>query len=350
MKSKGKILIIGPIAPPAGGVSIHIERLVELLKADYMFDFVDESAIIKHNYFNIRNYNAFKYLHKIMKSDILYIHSGNKSLKKIHILFGKIFRKKIIITFHGFGSFENSNNTILDNYFYTLVNKIIVVNKEIANVFKINTKKCIVRHAFLPPQLQLENELPENLNNLILQANLFNKTILCSNASRLNIYMNQDLYGLDMCIELSYRLKINSIPFFFVFNISSLDEGKSIFIKAKEKISEYHLDSDFLLINENISFVKLIEKSDIVLRTTNTDGDAISVREGLLLNKTVIASDVVKRPKGVILFETRNSDDLFLKCISNINEKRDIEDCQQLCSSQMNENKVFYKELIEELL
>ena len=45
----------------------------------------------------------------------------------------------------------------------------------------------------------------------------------------------------------------------------------------------------------------LIEKADVLLRTTKFDGDAISVREGLFLGTPVIATDNGMRPKGVNL-------------------------------------------------
>lgn len=47
-------------------------------------------------------------------------------------------------------------------------------------------------------------------------------------------------------------------------------------------------------------------ESDIVLRPTNSDGDALTIREGLLFEKKVIASDVVSRPINTFLFKTRN--------------------------------------------
>jgi hypothetical protein len=58
-----------------------------------------------------------------------------------------------------------------------------------------------------------------------------------------------------------------------------------------------------------------------VLRTTNTDGDAISIREALDLNKIVIASDVVKRPQGVKLFKTRDVNSLVTTIENSIGDR-----------------------------
>jgi hypothetical protein len=49
-----------------------------------------------------------------------------------------------------------------------------------------------------------------------------------------------------------------------------------------------------------------MEQADLVVRPTNTDGDSLSIREAIFLNKPIISSDVVKRPDGTILFANRN--------------------------------------------
>ena len=89
------VLITGPIAPPFGGVSIHILRLTELLRDDFVFDFVDESKNRKNGYFNLRSFNLIKYLIKIKKADIIYINSGKSSLRIFHLIFGYFFSKRI---------------------------------------------------------------------------------------------------------------------------------------------------------------------------------------------------------------------------------------------------------------
>ena len=133
------ILIIGPLSPPAGGISIHIERLTNLLKDDFNFDFIDESTNIKKEFFNIRELNFFTYIQKIRKSQLVYIHSGNTFLKKSHIIFSKLFRKKIILTFHGFDRFRNKLSDLTSKLLYRLADKIVVVNIDISDAIAIAT-------------------------------------------------------------------------------------------------------------------------------------------------------------------------------------------------------------------
>ena len=91
MKKYKKVLIFGPIAPPAGGISIHIARLKYLIQDDFLLDFIDESNIIKEEYFSINSFNPFVYLKKIFLADILFIQTGGSALRKFHILMGKLY-------------------------------------------------------------------------------------------------------------------------------------------------------------------------------------------------------------------------------------------------------------------
>jgi hypothetical protein len=106
-----------------------------------------------------------------------------------------------------------------------------------------------------------------------------------------------------------------------------------------------------LLIHEKISFVQLITQCDIVLRTTNTDGDSLTIREALYLKKPVLSSDAVKRPTGTHLFITRDQADL------NFELKKMVESIQNGGSEHIMESRMeldgnpeFYVKLIKEMI
>ena len=331
---KLKVLIFGPIAPPIGGISIHIDRLKNLLENEFIFDFIDESKIIKENIYNIRSKNLFKYLIKILHADILYIQSGNIIYRYIHIIFGNLFKKKIILTIHGFGNFKYN---IINRWMNHCCDKIIIVNKNIVPAKQLNKIKIFVKPAFIMPVIANEPILPNEIENIIITArNEYNKIII-SNASKLRMFNNEDLYGLDLCLQLSSILKENEFKFIFIFIVSSQEEHESYFKKIKNEIKINRLEKNFYLIPTLLSFSKLISKSDLVIRATNIDGDSISVREAICLNTPVIASDAVERPIGTIVFKNRNLDDLYSKTTAilkkqtsnkelNIYKKRDEND------------------------
>ena len=351
MKKNINVLITGPLPPPAGGISVHIWRLKHLLENDFNLDFIDEAKDKKNNYFNIKSLNIFKYLKRIIASDVLFIHSGNKLLKKLHIITGKLFGKKIIITLHGYGPRRKMPFRAIDAAVFKLADKIILVNSDIYKKLSLPLDKCIVKHAFLPPVMSEEPSLPEYINEQIKIARQQNKIIICANASRLDTHNNQDLYGLDICVETIRRLVNKGIPVYFVFTVSSLSKGENRFNEAQSLIKNYKLEDHFLLVNERLSFVKLIENSDIVLRPTNTDGDALTVREALFLGKKVLASDVVERPEGTNLFKTRDIDSLEKQLESLINEKKSnaVKNLNETSENDSNSLKDFYSTLISNL-
>ena len=149
-----------------------------------------------------------------------------------------------------------------------------------------------------------------------------------------------------MSIEATKMLVDAGIPVDVIYIVSSLDAGEEKFQKAQNLIQQYQIQSSFFLINEKASFVKLIEQSDMVIRPTNTDGDSLTIREGLYLNKIVLASDVVKRPDGTKLFKTRNTVDLFEQMKELITQKNAINNHSFKAPV---ENEQFYSSLINQI-
>jgi hypothetical protein len=320
--------------------------LQHLLKHEFNLDFIDESSSKNKLYFNIKSLNLFVYLKKIIHSDLVFIHSGNRLFKKLHIIAGKLFGKKVIITIHGYGKKRSLLFRIYDQLVFNLANKIILVNPEIRQKLNLNENKIVIKNAFLPPVLSEEPNLSNAIEARLIAAKKQNKTIICANASRLDNFNGEDLYGLDMSIEATKMLVDAGIPVDVIFIVSSLDTGEDKFQKAQNLIQQYQIQSSFFLINEKASFVKLIEQSDMVIRPTNTDGDSLTIREGLYLNKIVLASDVVKRPDGTELFKTRNTVDLFEQMKELITQKNAINNHSFKAPV---ENEQFYSSLINQV-
>ena len=306
MKKK-KLLIAGPYPPPYGGVSMHIKRLEEQVSGAYDIDVIDESRVVKENIFNIRTFSMGKYLLKVIRTDIVHIHSGILSFRLLHYCTAGIFFKKRVITIHGYepgrGFIEKSLDRIMLNH----CSRAIFVSKEIAG--RLPVRKYIIKDAFLPPDIDSEEQLPGEISSWIEKKKAQGFAICTANAWRLDSHKNEDVYGLDLCILAAKKLKDQGIKAAFIFIVCE-DTGVIPVSPYKEMIKAFALEDCFLLFESPLSFIRLILESDIVLRPTNTDGDALTVREGLYMGKTVIASDVVQRPQGTILFRNRDIDSL----------------------------------------
>lgn len=311
MLNKKKLLIIGPFPPPYGGVSIHIKRLIDLLKTDFEIMKMDESHHKKINVFNLRTINFLKYFHMVIKTNIIHIHSGHYLLRLLHFCTSKIFGKKLIITIHAYEERDKSSiEKYVDRFIFRNTSQVIFVSKEISQKFAL--KDSFIKNAFLPPNLIEEEQLPGNLSNWIRSKKDQGYYICCANASRLDLCNNEDLYGLDLCIEAAKMCREDNIKLAFVFVVSDISGILNVNY-YENLIQQYDLANLFFLHKSTLSFIRLVERADIILRPTNTDGDAITVREGLFLEKKVIASDVTKRPAGTYVF--KNRDVISLMCV-----------------------------------
>jgi glycosyltransferase involved in cell wall biosynthesis len=89
-----------------------------------------------------------------------------------------------------------------------------------------------------------------------------------------------------------------------------------------------------------------MEQSDIVLRPTNTDGDSLTIREALFLGKPILASDVVARPPGTIIFKTRDVQDMIQKLEQLLSSLESFR--AQHPKEDIREYENFYKNLIKQ--
>ena len=330
---KAKIAIIGPYPPPYGGISIHIKRMKNYLEKNCIECIVyNESRIVEYeNIINVKPINSYrKFILRIpfLKSNVLHFHSTNC---KIRMLLGwyKFLGKKIILTIHG----ESLHDQLIRLNFmgrYLLLlslknlDKIICVNprtKEELLDLGFNSKKIKVIPAFIPPTPDETDikQLPEFFHKIRHK----HKFLFTANASRISFYKNKDLYGIDQSIELMKRLIDNGykdIGFIYVIpDIGDYD----YFEKMQNLVEKYNLEDNLHFYTKTVAYPAVINMCELFIRPTNTDGDALSIREALTLKKPAIASDVCKRPEGTIIFKNRNIEDLYIKITDVINNREE---------------------------
>ncbi len=343
MDTVRKILLIGPYPPPKGGVSIHIERLAALLEEDGVdVCIIDESPIFKQAIFNMRSLNVFRYVKSFIGADVIHIHSSVDALRIANILTALVLKKRVVVTLH---SWRQKRTIVrrIHNFLFRWTNTILCVNSEISR--SIHATNKIVRPAFIPPNMDLENELSREIQTWLDEQKRRGRTLLASNAYQLNRYKSEDIYGADICIEAARNLiDVEKLNLSFVFAVASKGANNNAFEVYRNTIKDYGLEDRFLLVHKpDLSFVKLIERADIIIRATNTDGDALSVREALHLKRPVIASDVVERPGGVVLFKNRDVHDLTETIKKLINDQ--LTHCGYTPPCNNDDSASFYKHI-----
>lgn len=119
-----------------------------------------------------------------------------------------------------------------------------------------------------------------------------------------------DVYGADQCIELARALRA-AFPRLGVVLRLSLVVDEAYRRELEARVRAHGLEEHVLFATEPLADATLLWRaSDVFLRPTCTDGDAVAVREALGLRVPVVASDVAARPEGTVLYRGGDAADL----------------------------------------
>lgn len=288
-----KILIISTLPPPIGGVTIHLQRLLRGLSEEEipfeLFDYKRESVI--------------KGIRKIAYSCIVHINCSHKLLRLILSAISWIFRKKIIITWHGKYYYRN----LYDNLSLRIVNVNLVLNRQSYGAglkYLDDDKRIKLISAFIPPSAA-ESHLPDAiLAKLNVFISKFDHIVATNAPGYVTDKDGYDLYGIDFVIEMISNLKNAGL-------IISDPSGT-----LRRKYQSYEASASCLFISEPHSFIGVMKYTDIIVRATTTDGDSLSVKEAVFMNKKVIATDCVERPEGCVTFKVRDEQS-FMEAFNN---------------------------------
>jgi glycosyltransferase involved in cell wall biosynthesis len=172
------------------------------------------------------------------------------------------------------------------------------------------TEKVSVIPAYLPP-VPVEAEIaaipPEVWTFMENHA-----PIISANAFAVVKSKGEDLYGIDLCLELCSDLKSVYPGVGLVFFLPGVRDHE-YFVELKRRISDKGIGDNFLFQTKPCQFYPVLMKSDIFVRPTSVDGDAVSLREALYFKVPSVASDVVARPEGAVIFKRRDVNDFTSK-------------------------------------
>jgi glycosyltransferase involved in cell wall biosynthesis len=274
-------------------------------------DLIDEARHRKKGIYNLRSLRFLSYLQHVSRCNIAHIHSSVHLFRIVHILACRLLGLRVIVTIHSWRGAGCAAWT--SRLFLRLAHRIVAVSNEIQDDLRL--RNCQVVPAFLPA-VDGRQDLPDEIAGFVAGSRARGCHLVCANAYKLQEHRGQDLYGLDLCVELVDLLTRRSeAKVAFVFVVSCDATGSKLYREAQEQIRKRNLESQFCLYNQPVDFVTLMKRCDLVLRPTNTDGDAVTIREALYCGVPVIASDVVQRPAGTILFKNRDVHDLMRRTL-----------------------------------
>jgi len=276
-----RLLIIGKIPPPIGGVTVHVKRLLESLSNDKSLNFC---------YINTNDFKITQLLKELWNSKIVHVHLSNPFILLSIIVVLRLSFKKSIFTYHGdVGRFSYLIN-LLEVISIKIANYPIFVNLESYQKSCYLNKNSQIITPFIPPMFT--KKLNPELSISIKEKKTEHKFIFCTNAYNISY----DKHGVEIYQILSLVKIFNNIPHLLL--IVSDPTGAN---KRNLQENNVALNNNILIIDEEHDFNSIIDLADCVIRYTSTDGDSLSIKEALYKSKNVIASNVVSRPAGTIL-------------------------------------------------
>jgi hypothetical protein len=286
-----QLLIIGKLPPPIGGVTVHIQRLCNVLKKE-AFPFL---------FCELSKGNIFSTIYNILLVPVVHYHVCNPYGVLFFGIYSRLLKKKFLFTYHG----NIGTETGLRKKALILGIKItsvpIVLNQDSFNIAHNLNKNTQLFVAFIPPEIDtllLDNETEKIVSD-------FRKTyrlIFATNASAVAFdSKGSEIYGISHLVQIFSEMPQKGL-------IISDPSGnyKKYLMEIFNSFPE-----NILILSYQHDFVPIIQYSSVLIRATTTDGDSLSIKEALFLKKWVIASDCVTRSDDVLLYKTNDRNDLI---------------------------------------
>jgi glycosyltransferase involved in cell wall biosynthesis len=309
-----KILQLGPYPPPHGGVQTHVVALVDFLRQRGLACDVVNLTRFRRPSANGIYYpsNAVEVAWHLLshRYDIIHLHIGGRIWARQLALALACFafpNTRCVFTFHsgGYPSSPHGRSAharTLRAFVLRRFDALIAVNEEIAQFFRnleVEAQRIHVISPFLGFGASALGEcsVPELVSNFLAA----HDPVLIS------------VGGLEPEYDVSLQMKALGVIRQRHPKAGLLVAGSGSLDAAVRKECSLLPHAEHILLSGDLAHgatMQAMQSSDIMLRTTWYDGDAISVREALHFGVPVIASDNGMRPEGTHLVPARDLDAL----------------------------------------
>lgn len=318
-----RIVNIGRFPPPIGGVSYFLQRLKSYLDNSQKNNtFYDISGIDteKKEEKGIICCSQLRCFWEVLwqEKSLVVFHSN-----RLPILIGAQIlglKHKIVIFTHGESILKNKEKGFLYRFLLKSIDYFVTPTELIYKNLKKQYLKFEKKIFYIPFILFPKDIQPIKIKEVISIRNS-SEYLLVGYAYDLIFHNGIDLYGVDMMIEVLYKLRNDGINVSLILLLPNCT-NEEYYNELLKKSERYNLKQSVLILQERIDeAISLYKIADIYLRPTNTDGDSFSVWESLYVKTPVVASDVAQRPKECVMFKSRDMDDFYRetkKTIQNI--------------------------------
>lgn len=306
--SRKSIIVCGIYPPPYGGVSVHIQRVIDALS-------------MAHNklfFFNVEHSSRFFfpfYLVRLLKVLIQhrpsYIHYHATYLRTMlfDLLFlhvcSYLFRYDVTIIDHDCRHLYARGR--FAKWLYTVVAsrvKVVMIGQTVAQSYTengINTKEHTVESAFLPPSVQrapsVQSTYPSSLFLFIQE----HTPVLLMNAAHIMIRNGKDIYGFDTAVEMIAHLKKQYPDAGLIIALAQTNDA-SYLEHLYKKMQMLDCAEQIYILQNQKELWPLFDYTDLFIRPTLSDGMSVSIDEALFFNVPVVASNAADRRNSVYVY------------------------------------------------
>jgi hypothetical protein len=321
MKSgKARILLVSPMPPAMGGISVSSARLRDNLTADgyevEMYDINSTSKLLPLGFHKLINmlWVPF-YVLLNPRFDIVHFHVSSY-WRRVWLWLTRFcfVRVKTVVTVHG--DVKYYLRKPLSSLVMGFGDHIICVRQGDSALLpdRVRGKASDIPAFILPPDID-SLTLPDYVERFVAGTVESGLPLVVFNGGLVLMPDCYDLYGFNDVVDLLDKADAEGIGYraIIVVNNSVFDRQQSEFLSRIE--SRLSGRGNILLCaNTNFSLLPIFRQPGTVyVRPTKTDGDSLSIREALALGARVVASDAVIRPDKVICYRHSDINDFFDK-------------------------------------
>lgn len=313
------IAVIGRIPPPFGGVSVHLARLLERLgPADLPLRFYDLTGKTLPERRVHPGAKSVTWLVKFFltcSETIVHLNTNRVGMMCLAAGLLRLRNRRLVITLHSVAP----HRWYLEASFWkrwlwkktvAAASHVICTNNQlrewIISLGVPETRTSVVPDFIPPTAVEVD---PSNIPPAAMQFLGRHGPVIGSHGWFGYFVDGIHLYSFDMLASLLMHLR-EAYPMLGLYTVVSgtYDQGhrQQIYLARRELGLEEH----WLILEQPFSSAALYARCDVFVRPSITDGDSVSIRECLALDKPVVASDSVERPAACRLFRNRDQDGL----------------------------------------
>jgi glycosyltransferase involved in cell wall biosynthesis len=316
------LLLLGPVPPPFGGISVHLSRLIPLLeKAGFSV------AVLNH----FRSTDAPHVLGALKKNPLNYYRLPRRFRPRIlhyhhsrwpHLIAVALGKRgssaRYIVTLHAGDVQKHFPQLIsrvpfvasLTRWALQRFDVVVVVDPTVASAIRehLDGRRVELLPAFL------EADRPEiEVYDSAIDAFVSAGPLLVVAAYSIQFRPDgAELYGVDTAVEAFVKLAPEEKDLRLAVFLARRPARR----RARRHLASVERQLERAGVRERVlivfgrALIPALRANATFLRPTRADGDAVSIREAISAGVPVVASDVVERPAGVLTFPVGDSDEL----------------------------------------